>query len=228
MNPSDLYKPDGVALTTCLVGAPGSGKSFFVKNTIKDFMKNDDKMQHVVYVCPKHEMEFGEKSITSLEKLEKHMKKHRIHVIYPDPEMVEDHVDAVIATVFDIREANPDFKCCLVVDDAQAFLSSRRGASPQFKRLALVGRSRHIRFVAISHGFVFSKELEGSTSFIIHFRTLMSPLHVKDAMNRYGYNPEPFIEPLNETPYAHVIFNVTSGKSSLMRPLEVGKAGAAV
>ncbi len=222
MNPSDLYKPDGVALTTCLVGAPGSGKSFFVKNTILDFMKanKDDKM-HVLYVCPKHEMEFGEKSITSLDKLEKHMKKHRIHVIYPDPEMVEDHVDAIIATVFDIREVNPDFKCCLVVDDAQVFLSSRRGASPQFKRLALVGRSRNIRFVAISHGFVFSKELEGSTSFIIHFRTLMSPLHVKDAMNRYGYNPEPFIEPLNETPYAHVIFDVTSGKSSLMRPIEV-------
>ena len=228
MNPSELYKPDGVALTTCLVGAPGSGKSFFVKSTIEDFMKNDDKMQHVVYVCPKHEMEFGDKSITTLDKLEKHMKKHRIHVIYPDPEMVEDHVDAIIATVFDIRDANPDFKCCLVVDDAQVFLSSRKSASPQFKRLALVGRSRHIRFVAISHGFVFSKELEGSTSFIIHFRTLMSPLHVKDAMNRYGYNPEPYIEPLNETPYAHVIFNVTSGKSSLMRPIEVGKAGAAV
>ncbi len=228
MNPSDLYKPDGVALTTCLVGAPGSGKSFFVKNTIQDFMKNKDDKMHVLYVCPKHEMEFGDKSITSLDKLEKHMKKHRIHVIYPDPEMVEDHVDAIIATVFDIREVNPDFKCCLVVDDAQVFLSSRRGASPQFKRLALVGRSRNIRFVAISHGFVFSKELEGSTSFIIHFRTLMSPLHVKDAMNRYGYNPEPFIEPLNETPYAHVIFDVTSGKSSLMRPIEVGKAGAAV
>ena len=228
MNPSDLYKPDGVALTTCLVVASCSGKSFFVKNTIQDFMKNKDDKMHVLYVCPKHEMEFGEKSITTLDKLEKHMKKHRIHVIYPDPEMVEDHVDAIIATVFDIRAVNPDFKCCLVVDDAQVFLSSRKSASPQFKRLALVGRSRNIRFVAISHGFVFSKELEGSTSFIIHFRTLMSPLHVKDAMNRYGYNPEPFIEPLNETPYAHVIFDVTSGRSSLMRPIEVGKAGTSV
>ena len=39
MNPSDLYQPDGISLTTCLVGAPGGGKSYFTKNTILDFMK---------------------------------------------------------------------------------------------------------------------------------------------------------------------------------------------
>ena len=51
MNPSDLYQPDGISLTTCLVGAPGGGKSYFTKNTILDFMKsNDDPMMHVVYV----------------------------------------------------------------------------------------------------------------------------------------------------------------------------------
>ena len=38
MNPRDLYQPDGISLTTCLVGAPGGGKSYFTKNTIMDFM----------------------------------------------------------------------------------------------------------------------------------------------------------------------------------------------
>ena len=134
---------------------------------------------------------------------------------------VEAEVDWLINFLFDVKDANPDFKCVFICDDSQIFLSSRKAASPSWKRLALTGRSRGIRLVAISHAPVFSKELEGSTSYIIHFRTLLSPLHVKDFQNRYGYDPEPHIEPLNETPYSHVFFDVTTGKSRLMKPLEV-------
>jgi hypothetical protein len=222
MNLNELYEPDGVRLTTKMIGAPGSGKSFFTKNSITAFMnQNDDPMMHVVYVCPKWEMDLGKKTLTTTDKLYKHMKRNRLHVIYPDPETVDSDVDEIIATVFDIRASNPEFKCCLVVDDVQIFLSARRETSPQFRRLALVGRSMNIRFVAISHGFVFSKALEGSTSYIVHFRTLMTPIHIKDAMNRYGYDPQPYVKSLNEVPYSHVMFDVTKGTTRLMRPINV-------
>ena len=219
---NDLYLPDGKRLTTILIGAAGSGKSFMTKHTLLSFMKqNDDENLRVIFCCPKHEMDLGEDTYTPMHKLEKHLSKNRIAVVYPDPLNVEEETDWLINLVFEIKEANPDFKCVLCVDDSQIFLSSRREPSAMWKRLALTGRSRGIRMVVISHAPVFSKVLEGSTSYIVHFRSLLSPLHVKDFQNRYGYDPEPYIEPLNEVSYSHVFFDVTSGKTSLMRPIEV-------
>jgi len=219
---NELFEPDGKRLTSMLIGSPGTGKSFWTKHQLLAFSKRwKDENGRIVYCCPKGEMDLGEKTWTPMHKLEKHMGKNRISVVYPDPMNVEAEVDWLINFLFDVKDANPDFKCVFICDDSQIFLSSRKAASPSWKRLALTGRSRGIRLVAISHAPVFSKELEGSTSYIIHFRTLLSPLHVKDFQNRYGYDPEPHIEPLNETPYSHVFFDVTTGKSRLMKPLEV-------
>ena len=164
-------------------------------------------------------MYLGENTLVNIDKLEKHLSKNRIAVVYPNPLNVEEEVDYLIDFLFDLREANPELKTTFVVDDSQIFLSSRRQVSPSWKRLALTGRSRNLRLIAMAHAPVFSKELEGSTSYIVHFRTLLSPIHVKDFMNRFGYNPEPYIEPLNEISYSHVLFDVTTGKTKLMNPL---------
>lgn len=219
---NDLYLPDYKRLSSMIIGAPGGGKSFFVKNTLNEFvLRNEDENLRVIYACPKQEMYMGDDTYTSIEKLEKHLSKNRIAVVYPDPMNVELEVDYLIDMIFDIREANPDFKCVFVCDDSQIFLSSRRAATPSWKRLALTGRSRGVRLVAISHTPVFSKELEGSTSYIVHFRTLLSPIHINDFKNRFGYDPEPYVESLNEVPYSAVFFDVTTGKSQMMKPLEV-------
>ena len=219
---NELYLPDYKRLSTMLIGAPGSGKSKFTEVTIKEFMqRNPDENLRLIYCCPKQEMDLGEGTLVPMDKLEKHLSKNRIAVVYPDPLDVENDVDSLIDFLFDLREFNPEFKCVFVCDDSQIFLSSRRAATPSWKRLTLTGRSRGLRVVSISHAPVFSKELEGSTSYIVHFRTLLSPLHVTDFRNRYGYDPEPFIEPLNEVPYSHILFDVTTGKSKLMAPLEL-------
>lgn len=216
----ELYEPDGKKLTSLIIGAPGAGKSFYVSNSLMSWMKsNKDKNQRLVYCCPKNEMYLGENTLVNIDKLEKHLSKNRIAVVYPNPLNVEEEVDYLIDFLFDLREANPELKTTFVVDDSQIFLSSRRQVSPSWKRLALTGRSRNLRLIAMAHAPVFSKELEGSTSYIVHFRTLLSPIHVKDFMNRFGYNPEPYIEPLNEISYSHVLFDVTTGKTKLMNPL---------
>ena len=223
---NELYKPDGKRLTSLFIGAPGSGKSFMIKNTILEFMKrNDDENLRLLFVCPKEEMDLGEGTFTPIDKLEKHMSKSRISVVYPNPMNVEDDVSYLIDFLFNMREANPEFKGVFCVDDAQIFLASNKQPDPEWKRLTLTGRSRNLRLVAIAHEPVFNKLLEGSTSYIVHFRTLLSPMRVRDFSNRFGYNPEPYIEPLNDVPYSHVMFDVTTGKSRLMKPLEV-KAGA--
>ena len=223
---NDLYLPDYKRLPTMLIGAPGGGKSFFVSNTLMEFVRrSEDENLRVIYCCPKQEMFLGEGTFTTLDKLEKHLSKNRIAVVYPDPMNLEAEVDYMIDFMFDLRDANQDLKIVYVQDDSQIFLSSRKAATPSWKRLALTGRSRGIRLVSISHTPVFSKELEGSTSYIVHFRTLLSPMHINDFKNRFGYDPEPYVESLNEVPYSHVFFDVTTGKSKMMAPLQL-KAGA--
>ena len=83
---NDLYLPDYKRLSTMLIGAPGGGKSFFVSNTLMEFVRrSEDENLRVIYSCPKQEMYLGEGTFTTLDKLEKHLSKNRIAVIYPDP-----------------------------------------------------------------------------------------------------------------------------------------------
>jgi len=224
----DAFKPDFKALTSMVVGRPGSGKSYWLKHSIRDFMRSHkDKNYRLVYVCPKHEMSLYDKSKPiGVESLEKHLRKNRTAVVYPDPDYVEAEVDYCIDTLFAIRNANPDFTCTIVVDDAQTFIQSRRAASQSFRRLALTGRSKGIRFVAVSHQMVFSKDLEGSTSYIVFF-SMPVKLYHRDAMVRYGFDPEGYLEKMSEKPYSFVWFSVTDQKSTLMNPIDV-KEGTAV
>jgi hypothetical protein len=219
---NELYEPDGKRLTTLVMGAPGSGKSKMVQQTLLSFSRSwSDENGRIIFCCPKGEMDLGEGTYTPMHKLEKHMSKNRISVVHPDPMNLENEVAYLINFMFDVKDANPDFKAVIAIDDAQIFLDSKRSPDPAWKRLTLTGRSRGLRLLAIAHEPVFHKLLEGSTSYIVHFRTLLSPLRIKDFMNRYGYDPQPHIQPLNEVPYSHVMFDVTTGKSRLMKPLEL-------
>lgn len=218
---SKLYKPDGKALTSMVVGKPGSGKSYFLNKSLTSFCKSyKNENFRLVYICPKNEMQLGDKKNKPIrvEDLEKHLQKNRIAVVYTDAEYVEQEVDYAIDLVFAIQQANPEFHCLFCVDDAQTFISSRKQASPQFRRLALTGRSKGIRFLAVSHQMVFSKDLEGSTSYIVNF-SLPVKLYHKDALTRYGFDVLPYIDKLQEREYSFVIFDVTKSRGVLYEPI---------
>jgi hypothetical protein len=216
-----LYKPDKKRLNVLITGRPGSGKSYFIKHTLLAFNKKwRDPNGRIIYIDPKQEVDLGEKTMTTVDGLEKHLQKNRIAVIYPEAEYVEVDTDEAIDTVFAIQDANPDFKAVILVDDAQTFLSSRRSASHQFKRLALTGRSKNLRFVGVAHMMVFSKDLEGSISYLVNF-SMPVKLYHKDAMVRYGFDASQYAEELSERPYSFVWFDVTAGKAQLMAPIDV-------
>jgi len=223
---NELFLPDGEKLTTMVVGKPGSGKSFYLKNSIRAFMRgNSDPNFRLVYICPKEEMSFEwlhkkQRNPVSVDSLEDYLRKNRIAVVYPDPDYLEAEVDYVIDLLFAIKKANPEFSATVVVDDAQTFIQSRRAASQSFRRLALTGRSKGIRFVAVSHQMVFSKDLEGSTSYIVFF-SMPVKLYHRDAQTRYGFDPEPYIERMAEKDYSFVWYDVTKGSSTLFDPIEV-------
>tara|TARA_R110000824_G_scaffold311651_2_gene498789 strand:+ start:224 stop:901 length:678 start_codon:yes stop_codon:yes gene_type:complete len=217
----DLYFPDGKTLTTFCVGRPGSGKSYFLKNTILQAMKdNKNKDWRIIYICPKSEMSLGDKNLVGTYDMVKHLKKNRVAVIYPNIDYLDEEVDYIIDTLFDIKTSNPNFKATLVIDDAQIFINNRKGQSKSLRRLALTGRSKMIKPVLVSHSFIFSRDLEGSTSTILNF-TLPVKMLAADAHKRYGFDAEEYMVELSETPYSYVYFDVVSGKSKLMPPLEV-------
>ena len=217
----DLYYPDGKNLTTFCVGRPGSGKSYFLKNTLSQALRdNRDESWRIIYVCPKEEMFFDEDSLIGTYDFVKHLKKNRLAVIYPDINNLDEEVDYIIDTLFDIKNSNPEFKATLIIDDAQIFISNRKSQSIALRRLALTGRSKNIRAVFCSHSFIFSRDLEGSTSTILNF-TMPVKMLAADAHKRYGFDAEEYMEELSQTPYSYVYFDVVSGKSRLMPPLEV-------
>ena len=194
---------------------------------IRAFMNQcDDPDFRLIFVCPKQEMLFDwlpdkkKQKPIGVDKLESYLRYNRTAVVYPDPDYIEAEVDYVIDLLFAIKRNNPDFKATLIVDDAQTFIQSRRAASDSFRRLALTGRSKGIRFVAVSHQMVFSKDLEGSTSFIVFF-SMPVKLYHRDAQIRYGFDPEPYLERMAEKDYSFVWFDVTKATSQLMNPLEV-------
>jgi len=217
----DLYLPDGKRLTTQIVGKPGGGKSFYLRETLMQFMKkNDDPDYRLLYICPKQEMLLGEKDTpVSVDKIAKNMRKNRVTIFYPNPYDVENEVDYAIELMFQMQQQNEGFTGTIVLDDAQTFVSSRRQASPALKRLALTGRSKGLRFVAVAHQAVFSKDLEGSTSYLVMF-TLPVKLYHKDLNTRYGLDVEPYIEPISSKPYSFLWFDVTKGKAQLYDPID--------
>ena len=101
----DLYKPDYKSrLTTQIVGRPGSGKSYYLRETINEFMKrNKDPNYRLVFLCPKHEMILSDKKEYNPirpDQLEKHLRKNRVAVVYPDIDFLDAEADYVIDLLF--------------------------------------------------------------------------------------------------------------------------------
>lgn len=205
----ELYLPDTKRLNVMIAGQPGSGKSFYLEQTLKQFLRqNKSKLLRVVYVSPKHESIMGIEPIQAQD-LEKHLKKERVAVIFPDPEDPAYEVDFVINKVFDIGDANEGFKGVVIIDDSQTFLSSRKDASSAFRRLTLTGRSRGIRGIFVAHAMILNKALEGSIQHVLNF-TLPQPMFFKDAQRRFGFDPAPHQDYLRNTQYGYVWYEVTT------------------
>ena len=231
MNVKDLYLPDGKSLHKVVVGQSGSGKSVFLEHGAKAFLKqNTDPNFRLVYFSPKNEgftdllKKDRRKKIQGLvydvPSMLKSMEKNVLTVFYPDSAELELTMDETIDALFDLRDANENLKTTLVIDDAQVFLSSRKRASDAQNRLALLGRSRKINAIYVSHALILNKALEAQVDSLFFF-TLPAKVHWKSGEERYGFNPESYVEPLREVPYSFVSFDVRSATARLMNPVSL-------
>tara|TARA_R100000654_G_scaffold58852_2_gene85537 strand:+ start:193 stop:891 length:699 start_codon:yes stop_codon:yes gene_type:complete len=229
VNVRDLFLPDGKSLHKVVVGQSGSGKSVFLEHGAKNFLKqNTDPNFRLIYFSPKNEGFLDllpvdrKKRPVGLVRDEvamlKNMEKNVLTVFYPDPIDLELTMDETINALFEMREVNPELKTTIVIDDAQVFLSSRKRASDSQNRLALLGRSRNINAIYVSHAIVMNKALEAQVD-QLYFFTLPAKVHWKAGEERYGFNPEPYVEPLRSTPYSFVSFDVRTANARMMNPI---------
>jgi len=230
MNLDSLFTPTGKSLHKLVVGQSGSGKSYFLESGAKAYLKqNANPNFRMVYFSPKQEgfidlLPKDKKKnpvglVGDVEGMLKNMEQNTLTVFYPDPAGLEESMDDTIDSIFEMKNANPDMKCTLIIDDAQVFLSSRKQASDAHRRLALLGRSREINAVYCSHALVLNKTLEGQVEYL-YFFTLPAKVHWKAGEERYGFNPEPFIDDLKSVEYSFVAFDVKKGSARLMNPIE--------
>ena len=133
----ELYRADSKRLNVMVAGQPGSGKSFFIEHTLKDYLsKSRLKNERFVYITPKGET-ILDLDITPLHKLDKALRKERLVVIAPDLETLEDDVDDTNAYIFNLRDANEDLTATIIIDDSQVFLKNQGNVSPELRRLTL-------------------------------------------------------------------------------------------
>jgi ABC-type dipeptide/oligopeptide/nickel transport system ATPase component len=229
---TELYAPTGKSLHKVVCGQSGSGKSYFLEATSKTFLKsNKSENFRMIYFSPKNEgyvdlLPRDKKKrpvglVFDLEGMVKSVEVNTLTVFYPDPLELEETMDDTINSIFDMKALNPQMKCTLIIDDAQVFLDSRRRASDSMQRLALLGRSREINAIFVSHSLVMNKSLEAQVETLIFF-TLPARTHWKSGEERYGFNPEPYVERLRENPYSFIHFDVRTAQTRLMNPIETG------
>jgi len=227
----DLFLPDGKSLHKVVVGQSGSGKSFFLEASANAYLKqNKDPNFRMIYFSPKNE---GFIDLLKLDRRKrpigltyhvdgmlKSMETNVLTVFYPEASDLEYTMDDAINAIFDMKDANPDLKTTIIIDDAQVFLSSRKRASDAQNRLALLGRSRMINAIYVSHALILNKALEAQVDQLFFF-TLPAKVHWKAGEERYGFNPEPYVEPLRSVDYSFVSFNVRSAEARLMNPISL-------
>ena len=220
-----LYKPDKKgALNTSIIGRPGSGKTVFIRETLRLFLRqNDDPNYRAVIYCPKNEFYLDNKKENQpiqIDKLESHLRKNRVAIIYGNSSYLEAEADYIIETLFNMQSNNPDVTSTFICDDSQIFISSRSTISNSFKRIVLTGRSKGIRFVPVSHSLIYNKDVEGSTSYIVLFNLPFVAYH-NDAKKRYGFDPSLYQDQLASVPYSYIFFDVQSTKVALHKPIEL-------
>jgi Cdc6-like AAA superfamily ATPase len=214
-----IYLPDGANLNVMLWGQAGSGKSVFIEETLKQFLREyRNEYLRVVVISPKNEgYEFGN-IVYSLEDLSKSVSKERLSVFYPEMINLDETVDEAILMMFDYQGEEPKTRFVFILDDSQVFLSSRKSASDAHKRLALTGRSRKIKGIYVAHNIVFARELEGQVDLLIGFSN-PNPIYYRSSIERFGFDPEPFADSLKEKPYSFVWFDTREDEPKLMNPL---------
>tara|TARA_R110002020_G_scaffold432573_3_gene642610 strand:+ start:2500 stop:3198 length:699 start_codon:yes stop_codon:yes gene_type:complete len=224
-----LLKPDGKNLSAVVFGKAGSGKSTAIEEWAKSAIKSRSygKDWRLIYVSPKHEgfegMKIGKKKITpqfDIEEVVGSLQKNRMAIWFPENmNSIDLEFDFLVSSLYDYKEANPNFSATIILDDAQVWVEARKTNSNEMKRLILTGRSKQIKTVLVSHGLVINKMLEGQVDLIVAFDS-GNPIWWKSAQDRFNLDLETHSEALKSKPYSFLWYDMKDENPILFDPIQ--------
>lgn len=211
-----LFLPDGgpYALSSAMSARSGSGKTTLLTRLITEARKDEAfKETRFIYVSVKAEHLFKSqgkkdkiKPVSTVWDAVKNMQKHQVTVFYPsDPLHYEEDVDALIDSVFNLSDANPEASFSMIIDDANVLkgFDNRGNPSPQVKKLAIAGRSKRIRGLFITHRLGnLPRIMNGNLSGLILMS--MPSMDSEYARKVFGVDFEPILPELHSFRWAVV------------------------
>ena len=211
-----FYVPDGSfkSLSSGLIASPGMGKSYWLSKTLPEGVR-DAPAHRTIYFSPKNEPlsgDFAEAPIIyDSEDLIPALNDNGVVQIFPTPENWDDMLTNTIDNTFDLAdqiEANggveisegvfQPFSATLIIDDAQAMdsLSNRKEIPNAVKRATVLGRSRRIKVIFVTHRInALPRLISSNLGEIVLFRT--GSADIDNVKRVVGINPDeiPELEP---------------------------------
>ena len=218
-NAKNWLIPDGSqkGLSTIVCARTGAGKTEWVKRMLYDGYKDPESAYHrTVFISPKQEDILGAPVVSDHRALQKALEKNSIVGYHPiDPEYYDEDVDAVIETVFNLKEEIPTIKdddgveremsYHVIVDDAQILsgFDSRKTPSPSVKKLTIAGRGKSIKGTYIVHRFgALPRILNGNVGDLIALN--VSSIDLDLTKRLFGVDFEPIMPELTNYRWVYV------------------------
>ena len=230
-----FFVPDGSfkSLSSALIASPGMGKSFWLSQTLPEGVK-DSPAHRTVYFSPKNETLSGVFSdspiIYDSEDLVDALNENNVIQVFPNPENWDDMLSDIINNTFDLAdqiEANGGvevsknnfvpFSATIIIDDAQAMdsLSNRKEIPNAVKRATVLGRSRRIKVIFVTHRInALPRLISSNLGEIVLFRT--GSADVDNVKRVLGIAPET-IPDLD--PYEWLHINMMNDTQTLYAPV---------
>jgi len=218
-DPVNWLIPNGSqkGLSSIVVARTGSGKTEWLKRMLFDGYKVPESKYHrTVFITPKYENILNAPAVADPRSLQKALQKNSIVAYHPlDPEFYDEDVNAVIETIFNMKDEIPAVKddkgvyheisYHIIIDDAQILdgFDSRRSPSPSVKKLIIAGRSKMIKASVIVHRFgALPRVINGNVASLIVMNVSSVDLDITKRL--FGIDFEPIMPELVDYRWVYI------------------------
>ena len=216
MTPKAIMGPDThTPAGRLVVGTSGSGKSYFIDKTLREYAKKAPEKWRGIIIDPKHEYDTGP-IFTDPMKAVKKLDKHQIIVFYPDVNFVEPITDFFVDFMFQMSESDEEFSGTLVVEEMSMMVTPHQ-MPLSLKRIFTQGRSRRLAIVGASQRFLTNRVSDTQSKCCVIFRQSLPDYDV--IKKRWGLDPENLSERLTEERFSFAAFDLEDSGLSFYRPL---------
>lgn len=223
---SDLIKPTKSSLHTAIFGRSGSGKTYFIKNSLYSAIKDLEtfpKNHRFIIIDPKNQRgdydALAEPIIfPDIEEILENINTKRTTVIWPDYDDIQYTIDSTIRILFEMADHQRTFSATLIIDEAGEVISHQK-IPPMIGKIAVQGRAKNLKLIVLNQRPILNRKLDAQLEHMILFS--MTDIDSDNLRKRWGISFESLDKNLDKTPYSFYHFNVMKNTKKLFGPLKV-------